>query len=104
MNRGNKLWEGHRLFLPELREKAVDTCSGCVFLVSVVGREEIRTGCVAGIKKYGTLQKRVPREIHAGELIRQVGKAGLKEITDRGARPDALACGLFRPNRVGGGD
>ncbi|MFZ5634422.1 MAG: hypothetical protein ACOY40_16435 [Bacillota bacterium] len=97
MNRGNKLWEGHRLLIPELREKAVDTCRRCVFLVAVVGREETRPGCVAGIKKYGTLQKRVPREIHAAELIRQAGKDGLEEVISRGADPGALACGLFRP-------
>lgn len=97
MNRGNKLWEGHRLLLPELREKAVTTCRQCVFLVAVAGREETRTGCLAGVKEYGTLWKRVPREIHAAELIRRVGKGGLKEVTARGSDPDAMACGLFRP-------
>jgi hypothetical protein len=97
MNRGNKLWEGHRLFLPEMREKAVTTCRRCTFLVAVAGREETRFGCVAGIKEYGTLQKRVPREIHALELIRRVGRSGLKEIISRGGDPDAMACGLFRP-------
>ncbi|MHB8919005.1 MAG: hypothetical protein ACYC4H_13345 [Desulfocucumaceae bacterium] len=101
MNRGNKLWEGHRLLLPELREKAVTTCSRCIFLVAVVGREETRTGCVAGIKEYGTLQKRVPREIRAAELIRRVGKDGLEEVIFRGSDPDARACGLFRSGEGG---
>ncbi|MCL6612030.1 MAG: hypothetical protein K6T66_10885 [Peptococcaceae bacterium] len=96
MNRGNKLWEGHRLLIPELREKAVAACRSCVFLVAVTGREETRTGCVAGIKEYGTLRKRVPREIHAAELIRRVGRDGLKEVLSRGSDPGAPACGLFR--------
>lgn len=83
--------------LPELREKAAATCRQCMFLVAVAGREETRAGCVAGVEEYGTLRKRVPREIHAADLMRQVGKNGLKEITDRVSDPDALACGLFRP-------
>ncbi|KJS01426.1 MAG: hypothetical protein VR68_05370 [Peptococcaceae bacterium BRH_c4a] len=74
MNRGNKLWEGHRLFLPELRDKAVNTCRHCVFLTAVIGREETRTGCPAGVKEYGALQKRTPRKIYASSLIRQVGQ------------------------------
>ncbi|MFZ5646362.1 MAG: hypothetical protein ACOY30_01950 [Bacillota bacterium] len=97
MNRGNKLWEGHRLFLPELREKAVTTCRHCVFLVQVAGRRETRTGCLAGVPEYGTLQKKVPRRIHAADLIRRVGKNGLEEIISRGSNPGAVACGLFRP-------
>ena len=96
MNRGNKLWEGHRLFLPELRDKAVNTCRHCVFLTAVTGREETRPGCLAGVKEYGALQKRVPRKIHASSLIRQVGRPGLDQIIARGSDPDAMACGLFR--------
>jgi len=83
--------------LPELREKAVTTCGCCVFLVEITGREETRTGCVAGIKEYGTFQKRVPDNIHAMDLMKRAGKEGLKEIISRGSDPDALACGLFRP-------
>ncbi len=97
MNRGNKLWEGHRFLIPELREKAVTSCRQCIFLAAVVGREETRTGCMAVVKEYGTLRKRVPREIHAADLIRRVGKEGLQEIIARGSDPDAVACGLFRP-------
>ncbi|MFZ5596782.1 MAG: hypothetical protein ACOY31_07185 [Bacillota bacterium] len=99
MNRGNKLWEGHRLLLPELREKAINTCSLCIFLVPVTGREETRTCCLVGIKEYGTLRKRVPREIHAMELLKLAGKKGLEEAVQRGAHPGAPACGLFRHRR-----
>lgn len=97
MNRGNKLWEGHRLLLPELREKAVTTCRHCIFLVEVAGRQETRTGCLACVKEYGTLQKKVPRRIHAADLLRRVGREGLKEVVSRGSDPGAVACGLFRP-------
>lgn len=97
MNRGNKLWEGHRLFLPELREKAVTTCRECIFLVAVEGREETRTGCLAGVREYGTLRKRMPRKIKAAVLIRRVGKEGLEEVILQGSDPGATACGLFRP-------
>lgn len=89
------------MFQPELREKAVTTCRGCMFLVTVIGRDESRTGCLAGIKEYGTLQKRVPREIHAMHLIRQTGKAGLLAVTSRVENPDQTACGLFRPRPAG---
>lgn len=97
MNRGNKLWEGHRMMLPEIREKAVVTCGECIFLVNVIGRSETRTGCVAGIHEYRALIKRVPASIHAVELLRRVGKKGLNEITARGAGPDTPGCGNFRP-------
>lgn len=83
--------------LPELREKAVTTCRLCVFLVEVAGREETRTGCVAGIKEYGTLRKRVPRSIQALELLKRAGKEGLEGIISRGSDPGSAACGLFRP-------
>jgi hypothetical protein len=97
MNRGNKLWEGHRLMLPEQREKAGATCRRCLFLVEVAGREETRTGCVAGLRAYGTLRKRVPRSIKALELLKQAGRAGLEAVISTGSDPDSVACGLFRP-------
>jgi len=82
--------------LPELREKAVTTCRRCVFLVEVTGREETKMGCLAGIKEYGTLQKRVPLKIHALDLVRRAGREGLEEVIARVPDPDAVACGLFR--------
>lgn len=93
--RGNKLWESHRFFLPELKNKLIP-CRECVFLVWIVGREETRPGCVVSIKKYGTLKRRVPITIHGLELLRLVGKEGLNEIITRGSEPDKNACGLFR--------
>lgn len=68
-----------------------------MFLVSIVGREETRPGCVVSITEYATLQKRVPQTILALELMQRVGKKGLQEIINRGAAPDKNACGMFRP-------
>lgn len=92
MDRGNKLWESHRIYLGS---KLVP-CRDCVFLVNVVGREETRPGCVVSIEEYATLRDRVPTTIHGLELLRRVGKEGLQEIMNRGANPDAFACGLYR--------
>ena len=55
--RGNKLWDGHRIVLPEMREKAVHRCRECRFLAVIVGQEETRSGCVAGIASFGGLMR-----------------------------------------------
>lgn len=91
--RGNKLWESHRIYLGI----KPDPCRDCVFFVNVVGREETRSGCVVSIEEYATLRDRVPITIHGVELLRRVGKEGLQEIINRGANPEAFACGLYRP-------
>ncbi|MDQ0285348.1 hypothetical protein J2Z49_000441 [Desulfofundulus luciae] len=102
----NKLWEGHRIILPEMREKAVHTCRDCCFLVEIQGRWESRPGCVAGIPRYGTLERRVPLKIHALDILKMAGREGLQAVLACGD-PDSPACGLFRPRsspgRVGAG-
>ncbi len=94
--RGNKLWDGHRIVLPEMREKAVHRCRECRFLAVIVGQEETRSGCVAGIASFGGLQRRVPERIPLRELLHQVGRSGLQDILT-GFNPDAQACGRFLP-------
>ncbi|NPV91156.1 MAG: hypothetical protein HPY50_10335 [Firmicutes bacterium] len=96
----NKLWGGHRLLLPEMREKAVGFCGECRFLVQIQGREEVRLGCVVSLQRYGSLQRRVPEKLHALELLRLVGREGIEEILKRG-RPEAQACGLFQSRNQG---
>lgn len=91
----NRLWESHRLILPEMREKAVRRCGDCRFFVKIQGREEIRWGCVASIPDYGTLQKRVPEIIRAVDVLRRAGKDGLEEVLKH-SDPDVQACGLSR--------
>ncbi|MFA5384378.1 MAG: hypothetical protein WC364_06900 [Eubacteriales bacterium] len=91
----NKLWEGHRLILPEMREKALTYCRDCRFFVQVQGREEVRRGCLAGVPAYGTLQKRVPPKISYLELLKMAGPAGANKILESG-NPDAQSCGLFK--------
>ncbi|MGD0153141.1 MAG: hypothetical protein ABSC17_05190 [Thermacetogeniaceae bacterium] len=94
--RGNKLWEGHRIVLPEMREKAVHRCRECRFLVAIVGQEETRSGCVAGIAGFGELQRRVPEQIPLRELLHLAGRNGLQDVLTRG-NPDTQACGRFQP-------
>ena len=91
----NKLWEGHRMILPEMREKAVRSCGDCRFSVEIQGQEETRWGCVAGIPRYGSLERRVPRKIPVREVLGLAGREGLEEILLRGC-PWSQACGLFR--------
>lgn len=83
------------MLLPEMRHKASHRCRDCRFLIRLRGREETRWGCVAGIKKYGTLEKRVPKEIHVLEVLKLVGREGLEAALSRG-NPDAQACGQFK--------
>jgi len=94
--RGNSLWEGHRIVLPELRERAAKRCADCRFLVKIQGREEARWGCVAGLPEYGAPGKLIPESLHAVEVIRVAGRDGLLRAVSRGD-PDAQACGVFLP-------
>jgi len=91
----NSLWEGHRIFLPELREKVLKRCRDCRFFVKIRGREEERWGCVAGVPGYGTLRVRVPETVPAVEILKKAGKDGLFGALSRGD-PEAGACGLYR--------
>ncbi|MEW6424553.1 MAG: hypothetical protein AB1523_07365 [Bacillota bacterium] len=92
----NKLWEGHRIILPELREKATRCCGDCRFFVQIQDWEETRRGCVVGIPVYGTLQKRVPEVIPVSDLLKKAGGEELPKIFVR-QDPQAPACGLYRP-------
>ncbi|RKO68020.1 hypothetical protein D7024_01220 [Desulfofundulus salinus] len=79
---------------PELREKAVSTCSECRFFVRIQGREEARWGCVAGLPEYRTLRKRVPAVLHAVDILKAAGKEGLYKALECD-NPERQACGLF---------
>ncbi|GAB6274342.1 MAG: hypothetical protein STSR0004_12050 [Peptococcaceae bacterium] len=92
----NKLWESHRLILPEMREKTIKRCGNCQFFVPIQGKEEIRYGCVVSLPVYGTLQKRTPKVMHVIEILRMAGREGLDKIMENGDA-QAQACGLFRP-------
>jgi hypothetical protein len=89
----NKLWEGHRVLLPEFREKATGKCRECRYYVLIEGKEEVRSGCIEKFKDlwYGN----PPEKIHVREVLKAVGREGLGEIVSRG-NPNALACGYFR--------
>lgn len=93
MANNNVLWEKHRMYLPQMREKAVHRCRQCRFFVGVKGKFETRTACVAGIKAYNRPGKRVPAVIPITEIIRLVGLEGLAACLD--CNPEAQACGRF---------
>ncbi|WP_072867697.1 hypothetical protein [Desulfofundulus thermosubterraneus] len=97
---GSKFWN-RRLMLPEMREKAVHTCNDCRFLVRIQGREEVRWGCVAGLPEYGMLERRVPLQVHALDILKMAGREGLQAVLACG-EPDSPACGLFRPRSLPG--
>jgi hypothetical protein len=94
--RKNYLYEGHRLMLPELRDRVVHTCSECKFLIRIVGRDEVRPGCAALIPQYAGLARRVPGELNVVDVLKEVGSDGLKLVTD-GIAPHRQACGQFHP-------
>ena len=96
--RNNKLWESHRIILPEMREKAVRHCGDCRFFVSIQGKEEARRGCVVSIPEYGALQKRAPEVIPVSAILKKAGSDGLQTILTR-RDPGAPACGLYRPKK-----
>lgn len=64
-------------------------------MVWIKGREETKPGCVVSIEEFGTLKKRVPRELSAMVLMRRVGRNKLLEMVNR-TDPDQIACELFK--------
>ena len=99
--RKNFLYEGHKLILPELRDKLAYTCASCKFFVLVTGREETRNGCAAQIPRYASLTRRIPGEIDVAAVLRWVGRKGLEKMLSA-ADPCRLACERFHPNPRGG--
>lgn len=89
----NKLWEGHRVLLPEFREKAIGKCRECRYYVLIEGKEEVRSGCIE--KFQGLWSGNPPEKIHVREVLKAAGREGLEEILSR-TNPNARACGYFR--------
>lgn len=96
MDKKNVFWDKHRLFLPEMRQKATSQCKHCKFFVRIQGKKETRCGCVVGIKAYGALEKRVPPVLPVLEIIKRVGLEGLEECL-KNSEPEAQSCGKFQP-------
>jgi len=94
---GNELWEGHRLIMPEARDKAVHTCGECKFLACIAGRLEKRYGCLVTVPGYLDGSRKVPFSIPALLLTRRVGREGLERVLE-GGDPRRPACGFFQPN------
>ncbi|HBG23292.1 MAG TPA: hypothetical protein DDW83_08595 [Peptococcaceae bacterium] len=92
----NKLWEGHRVILPEFRERVTSKCRDCRYHILIQGKDEVRQGC---IKKHKKLWTRPPEKIPVLVLLKLVGEEGLEEILNRG-NANAYACGYFERKLV----
>ena len=90
----NVLWEKHRMYLPDMRKKAIHRCRHCKFFVAIKGRLETRYGCVVDVKAYGNLEKRIPAEIPIMEIIKLVRLEGLEQCL-KYSDPEAQSCGRF---------
>lgn len=95
MENKNVLWEKHRMYLPDMRNKAVSRCGQCKFFVRIKGLRETRTGCVVNIKAYNRLQKRVPEIVPIMDIIKMVGLEKL-ELCLKNGNPQAQSCGKFK--------
>jgi len=93
-HKNNVLWEKHRLYLPDMRSRAIHRCKHCKFFVAIRGKAETRRGCVVNIKAYGNLEKPVPPVIPVMDIIKRVGLEGLEECLKH-SDPDAQSCGQF---------
>lgn len=91
----NVLWEKHRLYLPEMRRRAIHRCRHCKFFVAIKGKEETRHGCIVHIKAYGRLKKRIPPVLPVMDIIKYVGLEGLGECLKH-SNPEAQSCGEFK--------
>lgn len=82
------------MVLPEAGEKFKHTCRHCKYFVTVVGHQETRRVCLAGVKAYRSGYKSVPDSIGIVELMLLLGKETLQELLGKG-RLDQIACGTF---------
>lgn len=94
--RKNFLYEGHRMLLPELRDKVAHACAHCKFFVLVTGRNETRNGCAAQIPLYAGLTRRVPGQLDAAAVLKLVGKEGLERVLSASGS-HRQACWQFHP-------
>jgi hypothetical protein len=70
----NKLWKGHRVILPEFRERISSKCRDCRYYILIQGKDEVRQGC---IEKYKNLWSRPPEKIPVLVLLKLVGEEGV---------------------------
>ncbi|MGI9863062.1 hypothetical protein SDD30_16930 [Moorella naiadis] len=96
MRGANALYEGHRLILPGIRDRATATCQGCLFCVPIIGREETRLVCLATLDLYLTGERRVPVELQVQDFIWLAGKEALTKAVAK-VRPEKQACGFYCP-------
>lgn len=96
MRGANALYEGHRLMLPGIKDRAAATCQGCRFFVPILGQEETRPACLATLDLYLTGEKRIPKELKAIDFILKAGKEILIKAVQK-AKEERGACGYYCP-------
>ncbi|GAB6182232.1 hypothetical protein JCM14036_35510 [Desulfotomaculum defluvii] len=92
--KNNFLFTGHRMVLPGAGEKFKHSCQHCKYFVTVVGHQETKKVCLAGVKAYQRGHKRVPDSIEIVELMLLLGKETLQELLGKG-KEHLIACGTF---------
>ncbi|HBC94319.1 MAG TPA: hypothetical protein DCZ10_15830 [Pelotomaculum sp.] len=93
-DKSNVLWEKHRMYLPDMRQKAVHRCKHCKFFVPIKGKTEVKYGCVVSIKAYGNMEKRIPPVVPVMEIVKLIGLEGLQDAL-KGGDPETQSCGRF---------
>jgi len=94
--RKNFLYEGHRMMLPELKDRVACTCPQCKFYILVVGKNEVKRGCAALMPQYVCFVKRVPEKLHVADILKMVGKGGLERVL-AGPGHHHQSCSRFHP-------
>ena len=52
------LFAGHRMMMPQAGEKFKHACGQCKYYVNVIGQQENRRICLAGVKAYALARQR----------------------------------------------
>ncbi len=91
--KNNFLFAGHQMMMPQAGEKFKHACGQCKYYVNVIGQQENRRICLAGVKAYRQRQKRVPESIDIVELMFLLGKEALQALASQGDHN--MACGTF---------
>ena len=84
--------------MPQAGEKFQHSCGQCKYNVKVIGQQENRRICLAGVKAYRQRQKRVPESIDIMELMLLLGREALQAMAGQGGNHN-IACGTFEQRR-----
>lgn len=83
------------MVVPLAGEKFQHSCGQCKYYVKVIGQQESRRICLAGVKAYRQRQRRVPESIDIMELMLLLGKEALEAMAAKRVSHNTMACGTF---------